>query len=124
MMLDSFTLHPGVIWENEITEPAAAQQVSRTILGNYDIQSVPLLKRKIVIATKDSGGRSRGYFKRDLIEHLRVAELNRTTVVLTYRDVIYNTKVAAGGVSVKPKKEIEAVDGEDPYTGSITLYNI
>ena len=124
MMLDLFTLHPGCIWENEITEPAVAQQVSRSILGNYDIRSVPLPKRPIVISAKDAGTRARGYFQRDLIEHLRQAELNRTTVTMVYRGITYSTIVKAGGVNVVAKRETESVEDTDPFTGTITLFHI
>lgn len=123
MIIGSYIIHPGVIWENEMTQPAAAQQMTRTMLGNVDIKSVPLLKREMVFSTKDSGSKSRGYFEREVIDFLREAELNGTVVVVIYRGVSYNLIVKSGGVNVAPKKETESVDGTDPCTGSITFYN-
>ena len=95
MILGPYTVHPGVIWENEFPEPSSAQQVSRTILGNLIVKSVPLTKNKIIISTKDMGTKSRGVFTRDIIVYLKQAELDGSTVPFTYRGASYNTLVAS-----------------------------
>lgn len=124
MIIGSYTLHPGVLWVNELTAPAVAQQITRTILSNTHIYHNPITNREMIIEAKDSGNRARGYFTREQVEYLRTAEQNGTTVVLQYRGVSYNTIVKAGGVQLSPKKEIESVSNEDFYTGTVTLQEI
>ena len=124
MILGPYTLVPGVLWVNEITAPVIAQQIDITILGNVHIHNGPILKKTIIIEARDSGKLVRGYFTRAQVDYLRAAETNGTTVVIQYRGVTYNTIVKAGGVALRPKKEIETVDNEDPHTGTVTLQEI
>ena len=124
MMLDSFELHPGVLWVNEITAPAVAQQITKTILSNIHVYHNPLPRREMLLEARNSGSRVRGYFTREQTMHLRAAEESGTTVVIQYRSVSYNTIVKAGGVQLTPKKEIEAVEDDDVYTGTVTLQEI
>lgn len=124
MILGPYTLSPGVLWINEITAPAVAQQMDFTVLGNVHIHNAPILKKEIVLEARDSGKRSRGYFTREQVDYLRAAELSGSTVPMQYRGVSYSTIVKAGGVALVPKKEIETVDNEDPHTGTVTLQEI
>ena len=124
MIIGPYTLHPGVLWVNEITTPAVAQQIDRTILDNIHIHHSPILKKEMIIEARDSGNRVRGYFTRSQVDYLRAAEQNGTTVVVQYRGVAYNTVVKAGGVQLQPKKEIEAVSDDDFYMGTVTLQEI
>ena len=124
MILGPFSLHPGVLWVNEITAPAVSQQITRTILSNIHIYHQPLSCSDIIIEARDGGARARGYFTREQIEYIKDAEHNGTIIVLQYRGVSHNAIVKAGGVQVTPKKEIEAIDDADPYTGTITFQEI
>ena len=124
MIMGSFTLHSGVLWVNEVTAPSVMQQITRTILGNIHIRHVAVTKRKIIIEARDGGNRSRGYFTREQVDFIKESESNGTVVVLQHRGLSYNTVVIAGSVALTPKKEIESVTNEDPYTGTITFQEI
>jgi len=124
MIMGSFTLHPGVLWVNEVTAPVVAQQIDRTILSNIHIHHTPLSKKEMLIEARDSGQRSRGCFTREHVDYLRAAEESGSTVVLQYRGISYNTVVKAGAVQLTPKKEIESVDDADLYTGTVTFQEI
>ncbi len=124
MRIDTFTLHAGVIWDNEITEPSAIQQLSRTVLGTIRVYRMPVSKRKLVFSAKDKGSSGRGYFSRELIMHLQSAELNGTILEIEYRSILYSAIVQPGGLNVVPKRETESVDSTDVYTGTITLQEI
>lgn len=124
MILGTYTLNPGIIWMNEFDTEGIGQDIQQTLLGNVIIQTLPVTKHQMVIGTKESGNRSRGFWTREQIEYLRTAETNGTTVTLQYRGVTYNTIVVAGSISVRPLKEIETVSSDDYYVGTVTLQQI
>lgn len=124
MNIGGFELHAGVLWENELTTPAAAQQITRTVLDNIVVYQTPMSKHEMQIVARDSGNRVRGYFTREFLDYLRAAEASGATVVVQHRGNTYNTIVKAGGLDVQPKKEIENITSDDVYTGTITLQQI
>lgn len=124
MILGIHELHPGVLWENEGSTPAAIQQVTYTLLSNVIIHNVPIAHLELHIGTKDGGSKTRGYFTRTQFEYIKAAEGAATVLPFTYRGLTRNVFVKAGSVSLMPKKEIESVMAEDAYTGTITLQEI
>lgn len=124
MIIGSHTLHPGVIWSNETSSPAAVQQINYTILNNIAIHSTPVHKQEIILEAKDSGNRARGYFSREQFEYLRSVEASVSMIVLVYRSVSRNVIVKAGGVQLVPKRETESVDSTDMYIGTVTLQEV
>ncbi len=124
MILDGYTLHSGIIWENEFTRAAASQDIEYTLLNNVVIHSIPDTLNEFVISSADRGSGSRGYFSRDQIVHFRSLEQSATEIVLKYRGISYNVIIKAGSIKVKPKRETESVSDSDIYTGSITLIEV
>lgn len=123
MTIDGFTIHPGVIWVNETTDPKSAQQIERTLLMNTIILHTPITKREIVLEARE-GAKTRGVFERGLVEYLMAAETNGTPLSFTYRGTTRTVVVKAGGVDLTPKKEVEQVAPMDYYTGTVTFQEI
>lgn len=123
MNIGPHEIHRGVIWVNEITTPNVAQQITRTILSYVHVRHNPLTRKEMIFEARD-GARTRGYFTREQVDYLRNAEHTGATVIIQYRGVSYNAVVKAGGVQLRPKKEIEAVSSDDPYTGTVTFQEI
>jgi len=123
MILGSMTLHPGVIWINETTDPRAAQQIEPTLLNNVIIFTTPITKREIVLEARD-GNRVRGVFTRELVEELMDAEQNGIVIPFVYRGLTRSVIVKAGGLSLTPKRETETLNSDDVYTGTVTLQEV
>jgi len=124
MKIDTFDIHAGVIWSNEITAPKAIQQTTTSMLGNIHIVHGEILKHEMVFEARDSGRRSRGYFTREVVNYLMAAERNNSQFTIEYRGTVYNVIVPAGGVQLTPKKEIEDIADPDPHTGTVTFQEI
>jgi len=107
MIIGGYTLHPGVIWEDEFTQAAASQSVNKTLLNNVVIYSIPDTKLEFNIVAADSGSVSRGYFTREQIVYFKHQEQVAATIVLTYRDVDYNVIVKAGGIKLSLSEKLK-----------------
>ncbi len=124
MILGPYTLHPGVIWVNEGSTPAATQQISYTILNRVSVHSTPNQNIEIELEAKDSGNKGRGYFSREQFDYLKESEQNATIINIIYRSVSHSVIVKAGGVQLTPKRETESVDDTDMYIGTVTLQEV
>jgi len=123
-MIDTFEIHAGVIWVNEITSSKAVQQKTTSMLGNINIIHGRILKKEMLFEASDTGRRARGYFTREVVEYLMDAEANNSQFTIQYRGTSYNVIVPSGGVQLVPKKEIEEVDDSDPHTGTVKFQEI
>ena len=124
MKIDTFDIHAGVIWVNEITEQKAVQQKTTSMLGNINIIHGEILKKEMIFEARGSGRRSRGYFTREVVNYLMNAEGNNSQFVIEYRGINYNVIVPSGGVQLTPIKEIEDIADPDPHTGTVTFQEI
>jgi hypothetical protein len=124
MKIGSFDIHAGVVWSNEVISSKAVQQETTTMLGNINVVHAQILKKRMVFEARDSGKKSRGFFSRDVVDYLMLAEKNNSQFVVEYRGISYTVYVPAGGVSLIPKRETEDTDTTDPYTGTVTFQEI
>ena len=121
MKIDVFDVHPGVIWVDEVSKPKAVQQIMTSISGNISIAHGKILKPEMTFEAKDTGGSSRGYFTREVVEFLMAAEANLEQFQIEYRGIQYTVIVPAGGVRLEPKRETEGISYPDPYSGTVTV---
>lgn len=124
MKIDTFDIHAGVIWVNEITAAKAVQQKTTSMLGNINIIHGAILKKEMIFEARDSGRRSRGYFTREVVDYLMAAEENNSQFTIEYRGTNYTVIVSPGGLQLVPKKEIEDIADPDPHTGTVTFQEI
>ena len=125
IQLGTETLHSGVFWVNEFSEPRVSEDIFIDVEGGISIQNINLSAgRNIILEAKgsDTGGRS--YFKRSLLKKIVEWEMSKETLTLIYGSTTLLVKVPKAPMAVTPLRDFVGATDDDIYYGTITLLEV